>query len=95
LLRLRVSPEVIGVFLLIASLIPLAGALNVYAHVWTSNMAALSIHGGTALFLGTWLLPVTSLIHGELIVNEARATQTQSEFGMVACVNVRILVLRA
>jgi len=54
LLWLRVSPEVIAVFILIASLIPLADAVNVYIHVRTGNMTAISIHGGTALFM--WLL---------------------------------------
>ncbi|HUI80162.1 MAG TPA: DUF4267 domain-containing protein [Bryobacteraceae bacterium] len=54
LLRLRVSPEVIAVFIFITSLVPLADAVNVYAHVRTRNTIAIFIHGGTALFM--WLL---------------------------------------
>ena len=54
LLWLKVSPEVIAMFILIASLIPLADAVNVYAHVRARNKIAIAIHGGTALFM--WLL---------------------------------------
>lgn len=54
LLWLRVRPEVIAVFILIASLIPLGDLLNVYAHMRGRNPLALFIHGGTALFM--WVL---------------------------------------
>ena len=54
LLWLGVRLEVMAVFVFIASLIPLADAVNVYSHVRTRNTMALSIHGGTALFM--WVL---------------------------------------
>ncbi len=56
LLWTKVSPGVVSVFLLIASLIPFGDLLNVYANVGTRNFPALMIHGGTALFM--WALAV-------------------------------------
>ena len=58
-LWLKVSRRVLAAFIFVASLIPIGDALNVYASVGTSNLAALIIHGGTALFmiiLATFLL---------------------------------------
>ena len=58
-LGLKVSPRVLAAFIFVASLIPIGDTLNVYANVGTSNLAALMIHGGTALFmiiLATFLL---------------------------------------
>jgi hypothetical protein len=40
-----------GRLLFIAALIPLGDLFNVYANVRTRNVAALTIHGGTALFM--------------------------------------------
>src|SRR5258706_11266993 len=51
LLWLRVSPGVLAAFLYIASLIPIGDMLDVYVQIRTKNVAALMIHGGTALFL--------------------------------------------
>jgi len=51
LLWLKVSSSVLAAFLFIASLIPFGDLLNVYAQVRTRNVAALAIHGGTALFM--------------------------------------------
>jgi hypothetical protein len=50
---------VLAAFIFVASLIPIGDELNVYANVGASNLAALAIHGGTALFmiiLATFLL---------------------------------------
>lgn len=58
-LWLKVSRRVLAAFIFVASLIPIGDALNVYANVGASNLAALVIHGGTALFmiiLATFLL---------------------------------------
>jgi hypothetical protein len=49
LLWLKARPEVIAVFVLIASLVPIGDLLDVYTHRRRSNPAALMIHGGTAL----------------------------------------------
>ncbi len=51
LLWLKVSSSVLAAFLFIAALIPFGDLLNVYANVKTRNVAALIIHGGTALFM--------------------------------------------
>jgi hypothetical protein len=51
LLCLKVDSGVLAAFLFIASLIPLGDLLNVYVHVRTSNIPALMIHGGTAVFM--------------------------------------------
>jgi hypothetical protein len=51
LLWMKVSPGVVAVFLLIASLIPLGDLLNVYANSGTRHFPPLMIHGGTALFM--------------------------------------------
>lgn len=59
LLWLRVRPEVIAVFILIASLIPLGDLLNVYAHIRGRSPLALFIHGGTALCM--WVLATSFL----------------------------------
>lgn len=50
-LSLKVSRRVLAAFILVASLIPISDTLNVYANVGASNLAALMIHGGTALFM--------------------------------------------
>ena len=58
-LWLKVSRRVLAAFIFVASLIPIGDTLNVYANVGGSNLAALMIHGGTALFmiiLATFLL---------------------------------------
>jgi hypothetical protein len=54
LLWLKVRPEVIAVFIWIASLTALGDFLNVNAHIRRNNPAALLIHGGTALCI--WVL---------------------------------------
>jgi len=59
MLSLRVDIEVLAVFLLISSLIPVGDFLNVYAHLKTRNVPALLIHGGTAVFM--WVLGVLML----------------------------------
>jgi hypothetical protein len=51
LLWLKVSSAVMAAFLFIASLIPFGDLINVYAHAKTKNVAALMIHGGTAVFM--------------------------------------------
>jgi len=50
-LWLKVSRRVLAAFIFVASLIPIGDMLNVYANVGASNLAALMIHGGTALFM--------------------------------------------
>jgi Domain of unknown function (DUF4267) len=58
-LWLKVSRRVLAAFMFVASLVPIGDMLNVYASVGASNLAALMIHGGTALFmimLATFLL---------------------------------------
>ena len=54
LLWLRVRPDVMGTFMIVASLIPLGDLLNVYIHGHGRNRGAIWIHGATALFM--WLL---------------------------------------
>jgi len=59
LLWLKVSPIVLGSFILIATLIPIVDAANVWTHARPRNVGAFSIHAGTALFmaiLGIFLL---------------------------------------
>jgi len=56
LLWLRVNPDVLAMFVFIASLIPLGDLLNVYAHNPAKMYAAFFIHGGTALFM--WLVAI-------------------------------------
>lgn len=51
LLWLKVNSGVLATFLFIASLIPIGDLLNVYVQVRLGNVAALIIHGGTALFM--------------------------------------------
>ena len=50
-LWLKVSRRVLAAFTFVAALIPIGDALNVYASIGTSNVTALMIHGGTALFM--------------------------------------------
>lgn len=50
ILWLKVSRRGLAAFIFIASLTPIGDALNVYANVGTSNITALMIHSGTALF---------------------------------------------
>ena len=60
-LWLKVNRRVLAAFIFVASLIPIGDVLNVYANVGASNLTALVIHGGTALFmivLATFLLKV-------------------------------------
>jgi hypothetical protein len=59
LLWLKASSSVLAAFLFIASLIPFGDLLNMYADVRTKNVAALAIHGGTAVFM--CLLPALVL----------------------------------
>ncbi len=51
LLWLKVSLGVLAAFLYIASLIPFGDMFTVYAQMRTKNVAALIIHGGTAVFM--------------------------------------------
>ena len=58
-LWLKVNRRVLAAFIFVASLIPIGDALNVYANVGATNLTALVIHVGTALFmiiLATFLL---------------------------------------
>src|SRR5215510_11308530 len=50
-LWLKFSRRVLAAFIFVASLIPVGDMLNVYANVGASNLAALMIHSGTALFM--------------------------------------------
>jgi hypothetical protein len=59
LLWLKVSPAVLAAFFFIASLIPFGDLINVYVHAKTKSVAALMMHGCTAVFLciqGAFLL---------------------------------------
>jgi hypothetical protein len=51
LLGMRAGDRVLAMFILVAALIPLADLAIVYLNRGTRNMAALMIHGGTAVFM--------------------------------------------
>jgi hypothetical protein len=58
LLALRERPRVLGGSVLVATLVPLGDAINVYANAGTASPAALAIHGsGIVGFVafGLWL----------------------------------------
>ncbi|MEH2303031.1 MAG: DUF4267 domain-containing protein [Nostoc sp.] len=50
-LWIKVTRQVLSAFLFVVALIPLGDLLNVYINIGMSNIAALMIHGGTALYL--------------------------------------------
>jgi hypothetical protein len=51
LLWLRVRHRVLALFIGVVALIPIGDCINVYVSVGASNLSALAIHSGTAVFM--------------------------------------------